>query len=68
MAMSPRPIGLAMPQLNRFGGYSPGATAATTPAVQAANEAENVRWYESGPFWTIMFLIVGYILVYRTLR
>lgn len=66
--MSPRPIGLSMPSLNRFGGYGAGATASTNSASAAAQDAEATKWYESGPFWTIVFLFVGYILVYRTIR
>jgi hypothetical protein len=25
-------------------------------------------WYATGPLWTMVFLVVGYILVFRTLR
>lgn len=64
----PRPVGLSSPApMNRFGGY--GATGPANGAVsQAAQEAEDTKWYESGVFWTVVFLFVGYILVYRTIR
>jgi hypothetical protein len=28
----------------------------------------DVPWYESGPFWVLVFLVMGYILVFQTLK
>jgi hypothetical protein len=25
-------------------------------------------WYASGPFWVLVFLVVGYLLVFQTLK
>ena len=64
--MSPPPIGLRQPGMNRFGGSNTSPAAPTM--TSAANDADATRWYESGPFWVMIFLVSGYILVYRTLR
>lgn len=66
MMMQPPPIGLKSPGLNRFGGTS--TSPAAPSSTSAANQADSTRWYESGPFWVMIFLFSGYILVYRTLR
>ena len=65
--MQPSPVGLRQPGINRFGGRSSGSPAAPT-MTSTANQADATPWYESGPFWVVVFLFSGYILVYRTLR
>ena len=64
--MQPPPVGLRSPGINRFGGTTSGA--AGPIMTSTANQADATRWYESGPFWVLIFLVAGYILVYRTIR
>lgn len=53
----------------RFGMTPPNATAPGGSAMASPVQAGvDVAWYESGPFWVIVFLVVGYILVFQTLK
>lgn len=47
----------------------------TPPNLRAPSGSQTVDtsgvetpWYLSGPVWVLLFLIVGYILVFQTLR
>lgn len=55
--------------VGRFGQTPPNASAprgnASANPVQAGVE---VPWYASGPVWVVVFLVVGYILVFQTLK
>jgi hypothetical protein len=53
--------------IGRFGVSSPANLVAPAGQNRVSNSQE-VPWYESGPFWTLVFLVVGYILVFQTLR
>lgn len=55
-------FGTMVPNYNAPGGGNPVAL-----GVQSGDAAA-ISWYESGPFWMILFLVAGYILVYRTIR
>jgi hypothetical protein len=53
--------------VGRFGG-APNSLAPAGKNTVTSRDAEGVRWYESGPFYVIVFLTLGYILVFQTLR
>lgn len=50
-------------------GYASGPPNRSAPSVGgSARSPDDVAWYESGPFWVLVFLVVGYILVFQTLK
>lgn len=53
--------------IGRFGVRVPNATAPSGSSPVDASEV-TTPWYGSGPFWVLLFLIVGYILVFQTLK
>jgi len=53
--------------ISRFGAQGP-ANIMTPGGANPVTGNPQRQWYESGPFWTFVFLAVGYILVYRTLK
>jgi hypothetical protein len=53
--------------IGRFGVSGPGNQLAPAGNGQARDPSQ-IPWYSSGPFWTMVFLIVGYVLVFQTLR
>jgi hypothetical protein len=61
------PVGISN-GMNRFGVTGPPNR--TAPAGQNAisSSPDDTPWYESGPFWVLVFLVVGYVLVFQTLR
>jgi hypothetical protein len=60
------PIGMAS-GIGRFGVSGPANSAA--PAGQnRVTSSQETPWYASGPFWVLVFLVVGYILVFQTLK
>ena len=60
------PIGMSN-GVGRFGVSSPANSVA--PAGQnRVTSSQATPWYESGPFWTLAFLVVGYLLVFQTLK
>jgi hypothetical protein len=52
----------------RLGGRPPNATAPSGSNPQSAQAAGERTWYASGPFWVIVFLVAGYVLVFQTLK
>lgn len=53
--------------MGRFGVAAP--PNATAPAGGNPVTSDVVRpWYSTGPFMVLVFLVVGYILVFRTLK
>jgi hypothetical protein len=55
--------------VGRFGAIPPNATTPRGASIQSPTEAGVERpWYASGPFWVLVFLAVGYILVFQTLK
>lgn len=61
-------IGARTSMLGRFGVVPSNSTRPAGSNPQNPQEAGDVAWYESGPVWVILFLVVGYILVFRTLK
>lgn len=53
--------------VGRFGG-PPNTSAPAGNNTVSSRDVDDVRWYESGPFWVLVFLVVGYILVFQTLK
>lgn len=54
--------------VGRFGVTPPNATQPSGSRPQSSEAAGDVPWYASGPVWVLIFLIVGYILVFQTLK
>jgi hypothetical protein len=54
--------------VGRFGVVPPNANAPRGSNPQSAEAAGEPAWYASGPFWVLVFLVVGYILVFQTLK
>lgn len=55
--------------VGRFGVTPPNAGMPRGANTQSPTDAGvDAKWYESGPVWVILFLIVGYILVFQTLK
>lgn len=53
--------------MNRYGVTGP-ANRGMPAGNNAVSDPDSKQWYESGPFWTLVFLLVGYMLVFQTLR
>jgi hypothetical protein len=59
-------IGIAQP--SRLG-YASGPPNRSAPAPGGgARSPDSVAFWESGPFWVLVFLVVGYVLVFQTLK
>jgi len=54
--------------ISRFGVAGPVNSSAPGGSNRVSNSPGDVKFYESGPFWVIVFLVVGYVLVFQTLR
>lgn len=55
--------------VGRLGVIPPNATAPGGSNPQSATGSGVERpWYASGPFWVLVFLVVGYVLVFQTLK
>lgn len=55
--------------IGRFGVTPPNASMPGGGNRQSSTDAGvDVPWYASGPTWVLVFLVVGYILVFRTLK
>lgn len=54
--------------INRFGVSGPVNATAPSGANGVSNAPGDVKVWESGPFWVLVFLGVGYIMVFKTLR
>ena len=54
--------------ISRFGVAGPVNSTAPAGANRVNNDPGDTKWYESGPFWVLVFLVVGYILVFQTLK
>jgi hypothetical protein len=63
-----RAVGIPQASLGvgRFGVTPPNAVA-PSGSNDVTGDPEP-RWYESGPLWVLIFLVVGYILVFQTLK
>lgn len=59
-------IGIAQP-MGRLGVSGPPNRSMPAPGG-SARAPEDVPWYESGPFWVLVALVLGYILVFQTLK
>lgn len=53
--------------IGRFGVTVPNRMAPSGSNPQDTSEVET-PWYASGPVWVLLFLVVGYILVFQTLK
>jgi len=53
--------------LGRWGVSGP-PNRGTPTGIMPINNSMDVPWYESGPLWVLVFLAVGYVLVFQTLR
>lgn len=54
--------------IGRFGVSGPPNRSAPAGANPVTNDAGSTKWWESGPLWVLIFLIVGWILVYQTVK
>jgi hypothetical protein len=55
--------------IGRFGVTPPNASSPRVGNTQSPTDAGvEVPWYASGPAWVLVFLVVGYILVFQTLK
>jgi hypothetical protein len=55
--------------IGRFGVSGPpnrSAPAGGNPVT--SNNTGVTKWYESGPLWVLIFLVVGWVLVYQTVK
>lgn len=64
------PIGIPQSSMGigRFGVIPPNASAPRGNNPQSSEAAGDRPWYASGPTWVVVFLVVGYILVFQTLK
>jgi hypothetical protein len=63
----PGPVGIMQP--GRFGGMTPNATMPRgSNPTNTVDAGVDVPWYASGPVWVLVFLVVGYVLVFQTLK
>ena len=53
--------------INRWGVSGP-SNQISPSGITGVTQPSDVPWYESGPLWVLIFLAVGYILVFQTLR
>jgi len=53
--------------LTRFGGFGP-PNRNPGQTVSPVSDATSTPWWQSGPVWVMVFLIVGYVLVFQTLK
>jgi len=60
------PVGMSN-GINRFGVSGPVNSSAPAGSKGITGDP-GVQWYEAGPVWVLIFLVVGYILVRQTLR
>jgi hypothetical protein len=54
--------------INRFGAPNPPNRSAPAGANTVTSSPDDTPWWEAGPLWVLVFLVVGYILVFQTLR
>lgn len=55
--------------VGRFGVQPPNGTTPGGYNLQSPTDAGvDTPWYSSGPAWVLVFLVVGYILVFQTLK
>jgi hypothetical protein len=55
--------------IGRFGVVPPNASAPRGANPASPTDAGvSVPWYASGPVWVLVFLAVGYVLVFQTLK
>ena len=66
--MAANNIGSRTSMIGRFGVIPSNSSMPSGSNPQNSEEAGDVPWYESGPVWVLVFLVVGYILVFRTLK
>lgn len=59
-------IGITRPGSGMAGVFPPNRSAPSPGG--SARDPGSVPFYESGPFWVVVFLVVGYVLVFQTLR
>jgi hypothetical protein len=60
-------VGINQP--GRFGAMVPNATMPRGNKPSSPTDAGvDVPWYASGPVWVLVFLVVGYVLVFQTLK
>lgn len=63
------PIGIPQTSMGYAGRFGAGNAVAPSGAnPQSASAAGETPWYAGGPFWVLVFLVVGYILVFQTLK
>ena len=60
------PVGIAN-GIGRFGVAGP-ANSVVPAGQNRVTSSPDTPWYASGPVWTLVFLVVGYILVFHTLK
>jgi hypothetical protein len=62
----PGPLGIQS-GIGRFGAYGPTNSNAPSGNNPITGDPDK-QWYESGPFWTLVFVFAGWFLVFKTLR
>ena len=60
-------LGITQPGLVGRSASGPSNVMAPAPGG-TAHDPGNVPFYASGPFWVLVFLGIGYILVFQTLK
>jgi hypothetical protein len=63
----PNPVGIRQGYSGRFGVAAPPNMNAPQGSNPVTSDTERA-WWASGPAMVVLFLVVGYILVFRTLR
>lgn len=53
--------------IGRFGQMVPNTSAPSGSNPTNPSEVQE-PWYATGPVWVVLFLVVGYILVFQTLK
>jgi hypothetical protein len=54
--------------MNQFGASGPPNRSAPSPGSRITSSPDDTPWWESGPLWVLIFLVVGYVLVFQTLK
>ena len=61
-------MGIGIPNgVISYGASGPPNRSAPSGTARVSNSNET-PWYEGGPLWVLIFLVVGYVLVFQTLK
>jgi hypothetical protein len=61
------PVGISN-GINRWGASGPPNRSAPAGGNAPTSSPDETPWWEAGPLWVLIFLVVGYVLVFQTLK